>query len=60
MTPRILDAISSIRSLLAFLDLIRIAVLSTTVSMAFRPAAFIVSPDSAWISTAQNTLEKSK
>ena len=28
------------------LDLMRMAVLSTTVSMALRPAAFIVSPDS--------------
>jgi hypothetical protein len=29
-----------------FLDLMRIAVLETTVSMGFNPAAFIVSPDS--------------
>lgn len=47
MTPRIRDAIRSTSSCLVFLDLTRTAVLSTTVSMALRPAAFIVSPDSA-------------
>lgn len=47
MTPAILEAIRSIRAGLELVfDLIRIAVLETTVSIAFRPAAFIVSPDS--------------
>jgi hypothetical protein len=46
MTPWILDAISSTSSLFVFLDLTSTAVLSTTVSIAFSPAAFIVSPDS--------------
>lgn len=47
MTPLILDASLS-RSLGSegFLDLIRVAVLSKTVSMGFNPCAFIVSPDS--------------
>ena len=47
MTPLIRDAIMS--TSLWFegcFDLMRVAVLSTTVSMALRPAAFIVSPDS--------------
>lgn len=48
MTPRIRDAIRSTMSeFLGALDLIRIASDSTTVSMAFKPAALIVSPDSA-------------
>ena len=47
ITPRILDAISSTSAGFdGFFDLTRIAVLDTTVSMAFNPAAFIVSPDS--------------
>ena len=47
MTPFIREAImsTSFWSEGCF-DLMRMAVLSTTVSMAFRPAAFIVSPDS--------------
>lgn len=36
--------------LVVFLDLTRTAVLVTTVSMALRPAAFMVSPDSAFVS----------
>ena len=47
MTPRIREAISStIARLEGFLDRMRMAELSTTVSIAFNPAAFIVSPDS--------------
>lgn len=47
MTPLILDAMRSISFWFdGCFDLIRTAVLSTTVSIAFRPAAFIVSPDS--------------
>lgn len=47
MTPLILEAIrSTIAGLEGFLDLIRIAEVDTTVSIAFKPAAFIVSPDS--------------
>ncbi len=49
MTPFILEAIM----LTSFwfdgcFDLIRMAVLSTTVSIALSPAAFIVSPDSGY------------
>ena len=49
MTPLIRDAIMS--TSLWFegcFDLMRVAVLSTTVSIALRPAAFIVSPDSKY------------
>lgn len=47
MTPRMRDAMSSTSSGLdGFLDLMRTALLETTVSIAFNPAAFIVSPDS--------------
>ena len=47
MTPLIRDAIMSTSFWFeGCFDLIRVAVLSTTVSMALRPAAFIVSPDS--------------
>ena len=46
MTPLIREVIRSTRGFLVFLDLTRTEVLSTTVSMALRPAAFIVSPDS--------------
>lgn len=47
MTPLIRDAIRSTRSgLHGFFDLMRIAVLSTTVAIAFNPAALMVSPDS--------------
>ena len=47
MTPRIREAMrSTICGFDGFLDLMRIAVLDTTVSMGFKPAAFIVSPDS--------------
>jgi hypothetical protein len=48
MTPNIRDAIRSTKAgLVGFFDLMRTAVLATTVSIACRPAAFIVSPDSA-------------
>lgn len=47
ITPCILEAIRSTKVLLeGFFDLIRIAFVEMTVSMASRPAAFIVSPDS--------------
>jgi hypothetical protein len=46
ITPRILDVMSPTSPFVVFLDLTNTAVLSTTVSMAFRPAAFMVSPDS--------------
>ena len=47
ITPKILEAIRSTNAgFVGFLDLIRTAVLDITVSIAFRPAAFIVSPDS--------------
>jgi hypothetical protein len=47
MTPFIRDAIRLTRAGFdEFLDLTNIAVLETTVSMAFNPAAFMVSPDS--------------
>jgi len=47
MTPRIREAMrSTICGFEGFFDLMRIAVLDTTVSMGFKPAAFIVSPDS--------------
>jgi hypothetical protein len=47
MTPRILEAMrSTITGFEGCFDLTRIAVLDTTVSIAFNPAAFIVSPDS--------------
>lgn len=48
MTPRILEAIKSTNAgFVGFFDLMRTAVLDTTVSIAFKPAALIVSPDSA-------------
>jgi hypothetical protein len=48
MTPLMRDAMRSTSAgFVGFLDLMRTAVLDTTVSIAFRPAAFIVSPDSA-------------
>lgn len=50
ITPRIRDVIKSTSSLLEFFDLTNTAVLSTTVSIGFRPAAFIVSPDSIHVS----------
>ncbi len=51
MTPLIREAIMSTSFWLeGCLDLMRVAVLSTTVSMALRPAAFMVSPDSGWMS----------
>ena len=47
MTPRIREAIRSTSFWLeGCFDLIKTAVLVTTVSIALRPAAFIVSPDS--------------
>lgn len=47
ITPRTLDAINATSfAFEVFRDFMRTAVLSTTVSMAFRPAALIVSPDS--------------
>jgi hypothetical protein len=47
MTPFIRDAMRSTRAGLdGYFDLTNIAVLETTVSIAFNPAAFIVSPDS--------------
>ncbi len=47
ITPFIREAIKfTIAGLDGFLDLTRIAVLETTVSIAFKPAALIVSPDS--------------
>src|SRR4051794_20483644 len=47
MTPLMRAAMrSTILGLLGALDLMRMAEDSTTVSMALRPAAFIVSPDS--------------
>lgn len=46
ITPCILDAIRSTRELVVLRDLTRTAVLSTTVSIALSPAAFMVSPDS--------------
>ena len=47
MTPFIRAVIRSTRvEFEGCLDFMSMAVLSTTVSMAFRPAAFIVSPDS--------------
>lgn len=55
MTPSIREAIkSTIAGFVGDLDLIRTAVLDTTVSIAFSPAAFIVSPDS--ISSQLNPL----
>jgi hypothetical protein len=49
MTPAILDWIRSIRLWLVLLfDLMRIAVLETAVSIGFRPAALMVSPDSVF------------
>jgi hypothetical protein len=51
MTPRILAATSStVSTFVGFFDLMRTAVLETTVSMGFSPAALIVSPDSANVS----------
>lgn len=48
ITPWILAAIMSTSFWFeGCFDFMSTAVLSTTVSMAFRPAAFIVSPDSA-------------
>jgi hypothetical protein len=48
MTPLIRAAMrSTIAGFEGLLDLISTAVLETTVSIALRPAAFIVSPDSA-------------
>jgi hypothetical protein len=48
MTPLIREAMSSTNAGFdGFLDCTRIAVLDTTVSIAFRPAAFMVSPDSS-------------
>ena len=50
MTPKILEAIRSTSAgFVGFLDLTRTAVLDTTVSIAFKPAAFIVSPDSVMV-----------
>ena len=50
MTPKILEAIRSTSAgFVGFLDLTRTAVLDTTVSIAFKPAAFIVSPDSVTV-----------
>jgi hypothetical protein len=47
MTPSIREAIRSTNAgFVGDLDLIRTAVLDTTVSIAFSPAAFMVSPDS--------------
>jgi len=47
MTPRILEARRSTKAgFEGSFDLMRTATLDTTVSMAFKPAAFIVSPDS--------------
>ena len=47
MTPNILEAMRlTSAGFVGFLDLTRTAVLDTTVSIAFNPAAFIVSPDS--------------
>ena len=47
MTPSILEAMRSTKAgLVGLLDLMRTAVLEITVSIAFKPAAFIVSPDS--------------
>ena len=47
MTPNILEAIRSTKvGFVGFFDLMRTAVLDTTLSIAFKPAAFIVSPDS--------------
>lgn len=47
MTPRILEAMrSTVAGFEGFLDLMSTAELDTTVSIAFRPAAFMVSPDS--------------
>jgi hypothetical protein len=50
MTPKILEAIRSTSAgFVGFFDLTRTAVLDTTVSIAFKPAAFIVSPDSVTV-----------
>lgn len=50
MTPRILAAIKSTNAGFEVrFDLTRTAILDTTVSIAFKPAAFIVSPDSVAI-----------
>jgi hypothetical protein len=47
MTPLTREAMrSTIWEFEGFFDLMRIAVLDTTVSIGFKPAAFIVSPDS--------------
>ena len=51
MTPFMRAAMrSTIAGLEGFLDLTSIAVLETTVSIALRPAAFMVSPDSGLVS----------
>jgi hypothetical protein len=48
ITPAILEAIKSTKAgFEGRFDLTSTAVLDTTVSIAFRPAAFMVSPDSA-------------
>jgi hypothetical protein len=51
MTPFMRAAMrSTIAGFEGFLDLTSMAVLETTVSMALRPAAFMVSPDSGLVS----------
>ncbi len=55
MTPFILEAIMFTSFWFdGCFDLIRTAVLSTTVSIALRPAAFMVSPDSVHLSTQKS------
>lgn len=47
MTPNMREAIRSTKAgFVGLFDFMRTAVLETTVSMACKPAAFIVSPDS--------------
>lgn len=57
MTPFMREAMrSTIAGFEGFLDLTSIAVLETTVSIALRPAAFIVSPDSVCFSLRASCL----
>jgi hypothetical protein len=55
MTPKIREAIRLTKSgFVGLLDLMSTAVLDTTVSIAFNPAAFIVSPDSIFGQSSQS------
>lgn len=60
ITPRIRDARSSTNAgFEGFFDLTRMAVLDTTVSIAIKPAAFMVSPDSKTVSHCTQLCQRS-